>query len=289
MLPVTFIRDPELRLSKPAVGIFAVAILAAGFSSTGLLMFAVRNATFQTDRVYSPALISCVVGLLTILYSFLLNKRYYWNTPAYLSIAVAFLGILAYSGLLIWTSRKTSTLRMRSERHLLPSAPPSAPPESNNSRESLVPRYQDSAYYDNYIRNMFPASARSPPAPVTEPTRSAISEEEMQRQQMLMLLQTNQAPTPASTQSTFRIDWQDQDQDEGQLSPARGYYAPGTGSNTSGSSGYPLSAISTQISGSSLQPWDGVWRDPMPASMQARSRAQVAGSREERRRQIESS
>lgn len=313
MLPTTFAHDEDLRISKQVIGIFAIAILAAGFSFTGLLAFAVRNTLFTTESVYIPALVSCIVGFLTIFYSFIISKRFYWGVPAYLTIVVAILSMLGYGGLLFLTRRKTHR-RPRSQNVVSP--PAAYRPSESTSRETLVPRYQDSAYYDNYIANMFPASANTPPP---QQTRSgydpdSISEEEMQRQQMLMLLlQQNQPSAQNASQSTFRIDWQDQEQEENAPpahgyhgtgshstvsptsatpTPTHGYYAPGAGSNTSGVSVIPLSSLSSQFSDRGLRPWDGVWRDPVPATMQAPGRVQVAGrdgsGREERRRQIES-
>ena len=311
MLPSTFVHDEDLRISKQVIGIFAIAILAAGFSFTGLLTFAVRNPIFQADTVCIPALMSCTVGLLTIFHSFLISTRYYWNIPAYLSIVAAVLSVLGYGVLLFLTHRK----RHRRERSQHVVSPPTVSrPSDSTSREALVPRYQDSTYYENYIQNMFPTSAHTPPPP--QQTRgydpNSISEEEMQRQQMLMLLlQQNQSSTPNASQSTFHIDWQDQEQDEGATpthgyyapgtqssasissvtaTPTQGYYAPGTHSSASGSSVHPLSSISRHFPDQGLRPWDGVWRDPMPAEMQAPGRVQVAGQRgrEERRRQIES-
>ncbi|KAK5163451.1 uncharacterized protein LTR77_010633 [Saxophila tyrrhenica] len=294
MLPATFIHDDELRVSKQVIGIFAVAILAGGFAFTGLLTFAVRDAEFHANTVYLQSLVSCAVGLLTVLYSLFINKRYYWNIPAYLSTAVAVIGILAYSGLVFYKSHRTG--RVRPRRSMVPSSLP-VQPEDSRSTETLVPRYQDTAFYDNYVQNMWPTSTRSPshsPQPGGH-TSEAISEEEMQRQQMLMLLnRETPSTTPDLSQSTFRIDWQGQDQDQDDRTPVSGYYEAGTqtSGSGSGSSGYPRSGISRKFSWQTqtMQPWDGVWRDPVPASMRAPGRAQMSGFdvREERRRQIES-
>jgi hypothetical protein len=278
MLPATFEHKPDLRVSSQAIGIFAVAILAAGLSFTGLLTFAVRNPRFQAEAVYTPALTSCIAGFLTALYNLVISKRHYWNTPAYLSIVVAALCSIAYSGLLVYVRRRRKIVRHR--QVVEPAMPPS--PQESTSMERLVPRYQDPAYYDNYIRNMFPASTPTTSQP-RSPGDNPISEEDMQRQQMLMLLQRNPVSPANASQSTFHIDWQTQDQDDNV--PDHGYYAPGAQSGSSGSSELP-STISRSWTGEGLQPWDGVWR--VPASMQAPQRARASTSREERRRQIES-
>ena len=154
-------------------------------------------------------------------------------------------------------------------------------PESAN-REASAPRWQDPIYYENYIRNMFPSSAHAPSQnPGYNP--NSITEEEMQRQQMLMLLlHKDQAPTPDTSQSTFRIEWQGQDHDDG--APVGGYYAPHPNSASTLSS-YPLTGISRQWTNQELRPWDGVWREPTSAMSMGRPRSQEL--REERRRQIE--
>lgn len=279
MLPATFEHDPDTRVSVQAIGIFAIAILAAGLAFTGLLTFAVRSSKFLAESVYTPALTSCIAGLLTVLYRAVVCKRFYWNTPAYLSIFVAVLASVAYGGLIVYMSRKGK--HVPSRQTVEAAIPPS--PQGSTSMERLVPRYQDAAYYDNYIRNMFPTSTPTTSRPAV-PEESSISEEDMQRQQMLMLLQRNAVTPPNASQSTFHINWEAQEQDD---YPAdHGYYAPGAQSGSSGSSGYPVSSISRSWTVEGLQPWDGVWRQATLAT-QASPRARASPSREERRRQIE--
>lgn len=291
MLPATFENDRKLRVSKQLVGIFAIAILTAGFCFTGLLTFAVRNAFFQADAIFLPSLSSCAVGLLTLFYDFLISSRYEWSTPALLTSIAAALSTLVYAGLLFYTNRKITLVRSRGR----PSSP-LRPVEETISRGDSVSRWQDTSYYDNYIQNMFPTSAHPPPhIPGYDP--NSITEEEMQRQQMLMLLlHRDQAPTPNASQSTFRIDWQGQEQDDS--SPPYGYYAPPPDSAASMSSSYPLTGISRQWTNQELQPWDGVWRSPVPAVApgagrgrphleQWNSRERSQERREERRREIE--
>jgi hypothetical protein len=286
MLPATFDSEAHLRVSKLVVGIFAVAILTAGLCLTILLTFAARNLIFQADSIYLPALTSCTIGLLTIFYDFLISPRYVWNTPALLSIVAASVSTIAYAGLLVWTYRQISSVKAR--------GPPILPPQPEElSRDTSHSRWQNSAYYDNYIRNMFPASAHPPP---TSYNPNSIPEEEMQRQQMLMLLlHRDQGPSPDATQSTFRIDWQGQDQDES--APSRGYYAPHSASTAS--SAYPLTAVSSHWPPpQQMRPWDGVWRSPAPVispdhergrgqNEQLGSRERSQELREERRREIE--
>ncbi|KAK4542688.1 hypothetical protein LTR36_006260 [Oleoguttula mirabilis] len=286
MLPATFDNDPLLRVSKSVVGIFAVALLTAGFSFTALLCFAVRNPLFQADAIFLPSLTSCALGLLTVFYDFLISSRYIWNTPALLLTIAASLSTIVYGALLIYTLRKIGVVKAGAPGINVPMRPV--------SMSSTGGTWQDSGYYENYVRNMYPASAHQPQPMGYDP--NAITEEEMQRQQMLMLLlQKEQPPTPDPSQSTFRIDWQGQEQDD---APPHGYYAPQTAYPPQ--SAYPQTAYTPQTGISrqwtaELPPWDRVWRGPQPppargrvsSSVEQWQRATSGERREERRREIE--
>lgn len=250
MLPATFDNDPKLRISKLTLGIFAVAILAAGFSLTGLLSFAVRNPLFQAEGIYLPSVTSCSVGLLTVFYDFLISPRYVWNTASMLITIAAGLSTIVYGLLLIWTQRRIHVImKMGGD------STQSEPLRQNSSSALRDDQWGDPGYYHHYIQNMFPASLSRPVEP------QAFTDEEMQRQQMLMLLRpTNQTPTPNTSQSTFRIDWQGQDQeDEG---PQRGFYAPLSNTVSEMSSPYPTGSSANQNS----QQLDGVGRALDPPS-----------------------
>lgn len=310
MLPITFLEDSKLRLSQVAVGIFAVAILTAGFCFTGLLTFAVRNPLFQADSLFLPALTSSVLGLLTIFYDFLISTRYVWNIPAVLLVVAAAVASLVYGALFLHTHRRLARLRSRgkniqrisqlhrtdtgtsSSAHLAPHARSltSLGTASTGPERTL---YQDPQYYDNYVRNMFPASAHAPSPPAEGYDPDCITEEEMQRQQMLMLLlqRPEHEPSPgpaAAAGGTYRIDWQGRDEED--AAPRHGFYAPQP---------QPMASVSRQWSGQGgLQPWDGVWRAPAPmqrgrGSVLAREEGGGRGrpvspaERERRRRQIE--
>ena len=293
MLPATFDDDSKLKVSKQVIGILAVVVLTVGFSLTALLTFVLRNPLFQADAIFLPSLISCALGLLTIFYNFLTSSRYVWNIPALLLVVASAVSTIVYCGLLIYTHRKIRIVR---SQHLTPfSSMMPLPPET--SRETLVSRWQDPGYYENYVRNMFPSSARRP-APNAGYDPNSITEDEMQRQQMLMLLfQQNQAPGTDANSSTFHIDWQGQDQEDS--APAQGFYAPNSNANSIGSSwsGCPLTGHSRQGTTDGLRPWDGVWRNPEPAPASSRGRGTSAQwsarptsqeHREQRRREIES-
>ncbi len=292
MLPVTFDNNAQLRISPAALGIFAVALLTAGFSFTALLCFAVRNPLFQADAVFLPCLTSCVIGLLTVFYDFLISSRYEWNVSALLLTIAASVTTIVYGALLVYTHRRIGLIKARgSSMPLHPQRPDSLSPSNP---------WQEPTYYENYNRNMFPTSIRETQSMVYDPNQ--ITEEEMQRQQMLMLLMhREQAPTPDPSQSTFHIDWQQgQEQDDSAATPMNGWYAPQPQTahplsavpETAFTAVAPSSGISRQWTGD-FRPWDGVWRGP-PLSGGGSGRVSSsirqwdhAGSREERRREIE--
>ncbi|TKA59679.1 hypothetical protein B0A55_13024 [Friedmanniomyces simplex] len=286
MLPVTFDNNAQLRISPAALGIFAVALLTAGFSFSALLCFAVRNPLFQADAVFLPCLTSCVIGLLTIFYDFLISSRYVWNIPALLLTIAASVTTIVYAALLVYTHRRIGIVKARGSSMLLRVQRP-------DSLSSSAGPWQEPTYYENYNRNMFPTSIREPQPMGYDPNQ--ITEEEMQRQQMLMLLlHREQAPTPDPSQSTFHIDWQGQEQEDGGT-PTNGWYAPQP-QPAHPQSAYPETAypapspgISRQRTGE-LRPWDGIWRGPPQQGGRVSSSIRQwdhAGSREERRREIE--
>lgn len=264
MLPATFERDPDLRVGQAVVGIFAVALLTAGFSFTALLCFAVRNPLFQADNVFLPAFTSCALGLLTVFYNFLIYNRYYWNTPALLVTVAAAISTIVYGGLLIWTQRKVGFVKTRIQHNLpVPMVQMGRSAGAENSQTALT---QEQTYYANYNQNMFPSAYRGPPTvPPTGYDPDSITEEEMQRQQMLMLLLTREHPStsPDPTSSTYQIDWQGRE-DEDVATPANGWYAPphsGAPSSAYPQTAYPSPGITRQSTQQDLRPWDGVWRE----------------------------
>jgi len=292
MLPATFDNDPLLRVGKSVIGIFAVALLTAGFSLTALLCFAIRNPIFQADAIFMPSLSSSILGLLTIFYGFLISSRFSWNTPALLVTIAAALSTLIYASLLLWTHRKLRSIRSH-QTITQPVHVRAASIASDNNTP-----YQAPSYYENYVRNMYPASAhQTQAAGGYEDPNPIISEEEMQRQQMLMLLlQRDQQPSPDPSSDTFRLDWQVSQEQE---TPVQGYYAPGSGS-ASASASYPNTAYPTfspqvrppglvrQLTQEGLRPWDGVWRGVAARRVpEGQDWALSQDEREVRRRQIE--
>lgn len=309
ILPTTFDTSADIRVSPAGIGIFGIALLTAGFSLTALSCFAVKNPLFQADAVFLPSLYSCAIGLLTVFYDLLVFGRYVWKTPALLLTIAGAISTIVYGGLLIWTQRRIQNIK--SGRLSLGMVPLAANPAAfgggggggvsstgrgrggggneGNARDNES-MWQDPSYYDNYVRNMYPASvhptANPPHGGGNNHASSAsgsydphsITEEEMQRQQMLMLLLQQPSPVsqPSASQSTFRIDWQaGREDDEPAPPPSRGYFAPPSAVSESVYSSERETPTGTSYAGpspqlamrrlpSEMQPWDGVWRTAAP-------------------------
>nr|POF18119.1 hypothetical protein CFP56_59554 [Quercus suber] len=305
MLPTTFDSDKLLRVSQAAIGIFAVAILTAGFSLTALICFAVRNRSFQLDSVFIPAASSCALGLLTVFYDFLISSRYVWNTPALLVTIAAAISTIIYGCLSFWMRWQTS--HPSQPRETRPPHVQTTPLARHSSVNSSASLWQDPVYYENYVRNMYPTSARPSPQPqpsmpygngLSSPDHhqsiaqysgapgavydpSSITEEEMQRQQMLMLLlQPNTTPgLPNAAPNTYNIDWPGNGPDHDDFTtPSALRRAPTEALSSVPTT--PRPGVVRQLTNDLLtHPWDGVWRGPGPPP--------PAAGREERRRQIE--
>lgn len=294
MLPATFEKDDQqLRVSRAVITILAIALLAAGFSCTALLCFAVRKSSFQIESIFVPALISCVIGLLTVLYNFLVFTRYKWDTGALLTTVAAAVGSIVYACLIVWKQRKHGLSNRRKS---------TTTPQNESSYRgqhtsiSLVPLNHKSSettldpnFYNNYNRNMFPAAQNTPSPQISNNggfDPHSVTEEEMQRQQMLMLLLQNQqpsiggaSPNPSAqgggSSSTYNIDWQGRDDED--PGPAGGYFPPPP------LTAYPGSATTE------MRPWDGVFRAPPrnAGSGRERERQRSWEERDARRAEIE--
>ncbi|GAB7353182.1 hypothetical protein MBLNU459_g3710t1 [Dothideomycetes sp. NU459] len=270
MLPSTFDSNPQLRISKAALGIFGVALLTAGFSLTALMWFACPSRIFQADCVFLPSLTSCAIGLLTVFYCFIISSRFVWNVAALLTAVGAAVFAIVYAVLLIWTHRNIATARKDPNPE-----PVSLLRQPSINTAPVSPPWHEPTYYSNHVANMYPAaqpySSQQQDRPVGPPAEE-LTEEDLMRQQMLMLLQTKpESPlTPEPTMNSFnRIDFNIPNEEGPSHQPVYGYYAPQSA---------PSSRQNWQ--GRPLQPWDGVWRSD-------ERRPSETARREERRREIE--
>jgi hypothetical protein len=170
---------------------------------------------------------------------------------------------LTYGGLFLWTHHRI--VRVAEE----------AGPRQLWSNES---------YYANFVQNMYPTAARSPAAPPEAP----LPEDDGVNQQMaLLLMRSDQRPSPDANSATFRIDLPEDIEHQERV--ARSQELVGTPGPAH--TGWTRSrADSRPDSLSEQQAWER-WQErgrptDRPASMENRGHSRGL-SREERRREIE--
>lgn len=192
IIPALYDSDPKLRFSKGVLSIFVVALMTAGYSFTALLCFACRDEIFQAEAIFLPSLASSALGFLTILYNFASSKRFVWNTAAIVSIVLAASSSVIYGILLWWTHRRIVRIRAQTNTR------------SNNM-------WSDTAFYSNFIANMYP-SARTPTEgpPLTE-------DDLVNHQMATLLMKADPGPSPDASQSTFRIDLPEDNEERNRL------------------------------------------------------------------------
>lgn len=217
----------------------------------------------------SPALTSSAIGLLTIAYNFLASEKdvYVWGTAAISATVISTVSTFLYGMLLLWTHRRIVKLREQG---------------SNRSHNLL---YNEPAYYNNFVQNMYPTATRSPSAPPEIP----LSDEDRINQQMaLLLMKQDQGTSPDASSATFRIDLPEDREERDRIANSQELVGTPPVShsdwNRARSQSRPDSLGETQA-------WER-WQDrgrttDRPASIGARSNHSRAMSREERRREIE--
>jgi hypothetical protein len=172
---------------------------------------------------------------------------------------------LVYGVLLLWTHHRIVKIA-----------------EQAGPREQL---WSNESYYSNFVQNMYPTASRSPP-PNPETT---ITEDDRVNQQMaLLLIKSDQRPSPDANSATFRIDLPEDTEHQERI--ARSQELVGTPGQAHADWGRTR-ADSRPDSLSEQQAWER-WQErgrttDRPTSSDQRSTHSRGLSREERRREIE--
>ncbi|KAF4550663.1 Hypothetical protein D9617_16g014510 [Elsinoe fawcettii] len=176
MLPGTFDTSDDFKFSKTAITALSITLAAAGAALTALLLLVVRNWQFHADAILFPAFSSCLVGLLTTLYCFLVHRRYTWSLAAILTTAFSAGLTVTYGILLFLTQRRIAACKgLAKPQHIPlrshtsyedartiyePSIQSTAPPlpQSPPLPTDPVPdgRNREQSFYNNYLSNMYP-------------------------------------------------------------------------------------------------------------------------------------
>ncbi|KAF2828022.1 hypothetical protein CC86DRAFT_289626 [Ophiobolus disseminans] len=263
LLPGLYAETSQLKFGQPVLTVFVVALLTAGYSFTALLCFACRNELFQAEGVFLPALTSSAFGLISIAYNFLSSTAYVWRTSAISGTVVSTTATLVYGILLLWTHHRIVKMK-----------------------EAAGPRqlWSNETYYSNFVQNMYPTATRAP-----IPPEAAVSEDDRVNQQMaLLLMKSDQRPSPDANSATFRIDLPEDTEHQERV--ARSQELVGTPGQAHADWGRSR-ADSRPDSLSEQTAWER-WQDrgrtaDRPSSSDQRSTHSRALSREERRREIE--
>ncbi|KAI9690166.1 MAG: hypothetical protein M1822_009127 [Bathelium mastoideum] len=229
----TFPDDADLRINARGVSIFGCCLFALGYISTAVLYFTCQSIVFRADAIFLPSLTSSSLGLLTVLYTFLIHSNPKWTPVPIISLVVSTVSTLCYSILLLLTHHQIANARARTPPPRDLSVNTAYPPESSNSSTPLpfnfnpnIP-WQDPSFYQNYLANMFPTAQNPRGNPL-------LTEEELTRQQMLMLLLKADAEqgggsngTHPHENGTFRIEMNLPDDDDNSGGVATAANTPG--------------------------------------------------------------
>ncbi|TKX19328.1 hypothetical protein C1H76_8514 [Elsinoe australis] len=197
MLPATFDTSDGFKVSKTAISALSITLVAVGICLTILLHLLVHNWIFRAEAILLPAFSSCLIGLLTTLYSFLVQSRYTWNLAAILTTAFSAALTITYGVFLFYTQRRIAACKGLSKPHHIPlrshtsyedartayepsivSQPPLPQQPTTPSDPIPEPRDPEHVFYNNYLTNMYPmlrspsnaaAPGPSSPPPVTSP------------------------------------------------------------------------------------------------------------------------
>jgi hypothetical protein len=293
ILPSTFDDSAQIRFSKGVLSIIIVAFLTGGYSLTALLWFACPSILFRIDSIFVPVFSVSLFGFLATIYAFASSPRYSFSSPtAPITLALTALSAIVYGALALHARIKVTKLTRVPD----PTAYNYNPHyNSYNNATPTTGQWQEPGFYQNFIQNMHP-TARSPNSfdGTSALTTPPPTEEELVNQQMARLLhKPDTGANPNASQSTFRLEWPQGEEDElDQLGRRRmrtfsastngGFLAPG---HTRGSRSHSESSRS------------GAWTQIARVIGSDRGRNDSSGgsgpghqrgkSREERRREIE--
>jgi hypothetical protein len=196
------------------LAVIIVALLTGGYSLTALVWFACPSLLFRLDSIFIPNFACSVFAFLATLYAFASSARYSFSVamgPTTLGMAAA--SAIIYGILAMMAQRKVKAVT---------SQPSVSAFQRTMSGTPTSGTWQEPNYYQNFIQNMHP-TARSPgafsPSPTSfeshGPVKPSLSEEDMVSQQMArLLMQTDSGASPDASQTTFRLEWPEGEEEE---------------------------------------------------------------------------
>jgi hypothetical protein len=195
VLPTTFDKDPQLRMTSGVITIMIVALLTGGYSLTVLLWFACPSIIFRLEYILIPSTSCSIFGFLSTAWALATSGRYSVSLPSCpVTISLTLASTAIYGGLAVITMRRIKLITQ------------------TNSWESHR-SWLDSGYYTPYASSTRPLASQSVASErgsvyYQQASPPALTEEEMVNQQMATLLtKADSRPNPDAAQSTFRLEW----------------------------------------------------------------------------------
>ncbi|KAI9878524.1 MAG: hypothetical protein M1830_000658 [Pleopsidium flavum] len=140
--PAAFEDDPKLSASKAAIIIVAIILLATGYSLSIMLFFVCKSWLFRLDVILLPCLSSSALGLLNVVYNFVIRSSLSWTAMSITAITIALASTTLYAILSILMFHKISIVRRRDALHRRPSSwqedSSSLLPEDDAQRQQLL-------------------------------------------------------------------------------------------------------------------------------------------------------
>ncbi|PNS18258.1 High mobility group protein 20A [Sphaceloma murrayae] len=188
MLPATFDNSDGFKVSKTAIASLGIALSASGVGASLVLLVIVRNPIFVADTILPRAFTSSLMGLLTALYSFLVQRRYVWNLAAILTVTFAACLTMTYGVLLFYTQRRIAACKGHGKPQHIPLRSHTSYEDARTAYEPSIhsqhplptnpatphepvpdTRQREETFYNNYLNNLYPmlGSPSNTGAPVT--------------------------------------------------------------------------------------------------------------------------
>jgi hypothetical protein len=289
ILPTTFDNDQRLRFNKGVLAVIIVALLTGGYSLTGLVWFACPSTLFRLDNIFIPVFSVSLFAFCSACYALAASPRYVFSQPsAPVTLALTVASAFVYGVFALMMRRAVK--RMTRTYH------------QSQIAQNVTPtagQWQDPGYYQNFNQNMHPGATRSPGTAYEPyasrspqasfdggsmmPTRQP-SEEELVNQQMAKLLtRSDLGLNTAASRSTFQLEWPQGTEPDVELDASGATRQP-----TFDDSGRLLAPNPGGRKRSQSAGTGPLIKISRPSSRErGASRHQRAGSRDDRRREIE--
>jgi len=190
-------------MTSGVITIVIVALLTGGYSLTALLWFACPSIVFRQEYIFIPAASCSVFGFIGTAWALIISTRYQISAVSCpITISLTLGSALLYGGLAVYTRRRIRQM-------------------TRSASWPAQPSWQDAGYYSPYASSTYPLAAAQSIASERASVNYSIhqpgpTEDELVNQQMATLLtKVDPRPSPDATQSTFRLEWPVEEDEDG--------------------------------------------------------------------------